>query len=129
MIVIRPEQRHVVTAHDLEGLVLAVRDHLCASFRERLEPRDDDALLEAARTLVERAVGLGVVSKRDLCRLGNLAVTYGWGFLDQPGNAWMIEGFLANEGLGTPAQRVELLVDRCLRSMAVREHNAALRGD
>ncbi len=129
MIVIRSEQRHAMTAHDREGLVLAVRDHLCASFGEELEPRDEDAQLEAVRALVERAVSLGVASRRDLCRLGNLAVAFGWGFLEQPGNAWMIEGFLANERLGTPGQRVELLVDRCLRSMAVREHNAALRGD
>jgi hypothetical protein len=127
MIVIRPEQRHAVSAHDLEGLVLVVRDHLRASFREQLEPRDEDALDEKVRSLVERGIGLGLVSARDLCRLANLAVTFGWSFLDRHANAWMIEEFLANETLGTPGQRMALLVDRCLRRMAVREHNDAMQ--
>jgi hypothetical protein len=128
MITLRSEQRHVVAAHDREGLARTVQDHLRTCFGPALEPRDEEALAEAIRSLIEHAVSLGLVSPRHVCGVANLAATFGWGFLQQPANAWMLDDFLANERLGTPGQRLALLVDRCLWQMKVREHNEALRG-
>jgi ribosomal protein S13 len=118
--------RHLSLGREQEFAERMIR-HLEAHYPDRVGVLRPDAL----RTHVEHAIGtargLGLSTERAICRHLNLCMTCGWGYLDEPENAWMRDRYLGDAALGAPDERMRLLVDEVLRRMEIEAQNQRLR--
>ncbi len=127
MLVIRRAQEETLGRPNLLTFIREMQNHLRSHFPEAMSPYADEQLQSLIEVALGKAAHFGIRSKRHACQFLNLCALYGWKFLDQGKNRWMLEKYLENPNISDPGNRIELLVDQCLWRLEVEEQNRRLR--
>ena len=104
-----------------------MQDHLLSHFSEVMAPYNDEQLQRFIEIALGKAANFGLRSKQHTCQFLNLCALYGWKFLEQKKNRWMLKKYLENPNISDPGNRIGLLVDQCLWRLEVEEQNRRLR--
>jgi hypothetical protein len=108
----------------LDSFAADCAEVLRAQFPARTKSLSDEDLLEHVHDCIRRANDYGLESERDVQRFVNLAGAFGWDFDQTPEHAWM-KGYLTDETVSSPSQRIERLVAESLRRLGLEAKNRA----
>lgn len=126
MLVIRDIQKQKLGSIRQERFLARAIDHLRTHFPSPLAQIPAPQFEQLLRPVLARAASHGLTTERDVCRYLNLAACYGWNFDRDPALSWMRQ-YLDDSDVSTPGERLDLLVQECLRRNQVEEHNRLQR--
>lgn len=126
MLVIRRAQWQLLAQAPREQFLDEMLAHVRVHFPTPCWLLTPEELRAQVDAVVRRAGSYGLTSRRQACRFLNLAAHYGWAFDSDPGLRWMRD-ILTDTGLADPGERLDRLVQVCLRRHEIETRNLALR--
>ncbi len=126
MLCIRQTQLQAFALPSRDAFIKEMVIHLRTFFPATAWLLTIDELRDHIGSCINRAGRYQLNSRRQVCRFINLAASYGWNFDSDPQLSWMRE-ILLDTSLAAPGERLDQLMQNCLRRQEIEERNLALR--
>jgi hypothetical protein len=126
MLTIRREQMEAMRVPLIRRFHQGLLEHVKTNFLDEIKGKSDKELLEHIGQALKRAEGYGIKSERDLYLYINVSMLYGPHF-DQEEETFWTRGYLADEDVSSPSQRMKRLYEEVVYRLEAEEKSAEIK--